>query len=82
MERRGYLSLTFQGDLHATPSGFSPGGAVFPREIVTQVGLEKRTLHLKWPDKLEIEKSILWLGYPNFKIAVNADIISNCAAYF
>jgi hypothetical protein len=43
------LEITFTESLHRTPSGVSPGGAIFPFEVVQTFDLQKGTVVLR-PD--------------------------------
>lgn len=70
---RKLLKIFFTDALHQTPSGFSPGGAVFPSEMVIEFDEQNNALLLKQGWRLVFLVNTVEIGDPsgNTKIVIS-----------
>ena len=64
------LVFYFTDKLERTHSGYTPGGAVFPYDLVLKYDEANNSLQLV-PDTMEKKDECYWLGFTNMTIVVH-----------
>ncbi|MBI4094966.1 MAG: hypothetical protein HY435_02115 [Candidatus Liptonbacteria bacterium] len=71
----GVLVFKFKRPLQLAAGGITPGGAIFPIEVIRYIDLVKNTLHVALPHKLEFRETTVLIFYDGLAILVERDTL-------